>query len=220
MKKLIPLMLLICISVSLSAQTAFIRDLTGTVEVKLPGSAEWTLALIGQGIENQTVISTGFKSTARIGLGNSVLTVQPLTRLTLEQIQEAASTEQVKLYLQTGRVRADVTPPSGGKVDFTVRSPSVTASVRGTSFEFDGQRLWVEEGRVHVSGGDGTGVYVGAGHAVVSNIETGRTTTAAETMREELTPPIPVGIGTAPAIPAASVPDQEPGDFGVGPNWD
>jgi ferric-dicitrate binding protein FerR (iron transport regulator) len=136
-----------------------------------------------------------------IGLGNSVVTVQPLTRLSLEQIQEAADAERVDLYLQTGRIRADVTPPSGGRVDFTVRSPSVTASVRGTSFEFDGQRLSVDEGRVHVSGGDGTGVYVGAGHAVVNNDETGRTATTEETVREAMVLPVLAGIDAAPAAP-------------------
>jgi ferric-dicitrate binding protein FerR (iron transport regulator) len=122
----------------------------------------------------------------------------------------------VDLYLQTGRIKADVAPPSEGKIDFKVRSPSATASVRGTSFEFDGLRLVVDDGRVHVSGGDGMGVYVGAGHAVVSNPETGKTTTAAETTREELIPPMPAGMGNTPDVPAA--PSATP-DFSVGTSW-
>ncbi|WP_026043800.1 FecR family protein [Treponema primitia] len=216
MKKVMVCMLIICGAVSLPAQTAFIREIYGTVEVLTPGAAEWTAAEEGQRIENATAISTGFKSTARIALGNSVITVRPLTRLTLEALREAQNTEEVGLYLQTGRVRADVTPPSGGKVDFTVRSPSVTASVRGTSFEFDGQRLSVDAGRVHVSGGDGTGVYVGAGYAVVSNVETGRTAAAMETAREKLVPPMPAGMGNTPGIPAAP---PSTGDFAVGTRW-
>ncbi|MFP3043680.1 FecR family protein [Treponema primitia] len=201
MKKCLAFLLIICGAVSLSAQDAFIKEINGTVEVKIPGAAAWTTAAEGQRIAITTIISTGFKSTALIGLGNSVITVQPLTRLSLEQIQEAADTERVDLYLQTGRIRADVTPPSGGRIDFTVRSPSVTASVRGTSFEFDGQRLSVDEGRVHVSGGDGTGVYVGAGHAVVNNGETGRTATTEETVREAIVLPVLAGTDAAPAAP-------------------
>jgi hypothetical protein len=149
------------------------------------------------------VVSTGFKSTAVIALGNSVLSVQPLTRLTVEDIRESAGNERVNINLQTGRIRADVKPPVGGKTEFTVKSPSATASVRGTSFEFDGLNLRVEEGRVHVSGGDRSGTYVGVGHSVSTDIETGRTISAVETAREELVPSLPAGVNTAPAVPAA-----------------
>jgi hypothetical protein len=217
MKKLIPLLFIACGAVSLWAQTAVIREMSGTVEVKAPGSVEWTAAVVGQNIDNATVISTGFKSTALISLGNSAITVHPLTRLTLETLREVQNTQEVELYLQTGRVKADVHPPSGGKVDFTVWSPTITASVRGTSFEFDGLRLSVAEGRVHVSGNDGTGVYVGAGNAVVGNAETGRTATAAETAREGLVPSTPAGIDRFPVTPF-TIPAT--GSFTVDAKWE
>jgi hypothetical protein len=98
----------------------------------------------------------------------------------------------------------------GTKIEFTVRSPVATASVRGTSFEFDGTELKVDEGRVHVSGGDGAGAYVAAGHEAKTDMETGRTAGAPERAREELSPPVPAGVGgaaetlAAPEAPAAS----------------
>jgi hypothetical protein len=203
------------------AGRAVVREVSGTVEIKAPGGTEWVPATAGQRIEKRTVISTGFRSTALIGVGSSVLTVRPLTRLSLEEILERAGNEQVGVYLQTGRIRADVKPPSGGTVDFRVRSPMAVASVRGTSFEFDGDRLQVDEGTVHVSGGDATGVYVGQGHAVLSVAETGRTATVAETVREALIPAPPAGVEsvaeTLTAPPAASLPVS--GDMDVGTVW-
>jgi hypothetical protein len=66
----------------------------------------------------------------------------------LEKIVQSQDEERINLRLQTGSIRAEVKPPVGGSSEFTVRSPSATASVRGTSFEFDRENLWVEDGRV------------------------------------------------------------------------
>ena len=184
-----------------SGSQAVIREISGKVEIKAPGSSNWTPARQGQSVARTAVVSTGFKSTVVIALGNSLLSVQPLTRLTVEEIQETAGNERVNINLQTGRIRADVKPPAGGKTEFTVKSPSATASVRGTSFEFDGLTLRVDEGRVHVTGGDRSGTYVGVGHSVSTDIETGRTVNAIETAREELVPSPPVGVNTTPGVP-------------------
>jgi hypothetical protein len=180
--------ILILLGAFVYAQEASIREISGTVEVKAPGaSSAWRAARIGERISKDTLISTGFKSTALIDLGNSTLTVRPLTRLSLEGLQNAQNNESVGLYLETGRVRAEVNPPSGGKIDFSIRTPMVTASVRGTAFDFDGVNLNVEEGHVYFTGGDGIGVYVGAGHQSVSDPKTGKTTGAAELFQAELT---------------------------------
>lgn len=200
---------LVCASLAFG-QAGTIQSVNGKVETKAPG-ADWLDAAPGQQLSNETLISTGFKGTATVILGNSVLTVKPLTRLTLQEISEAAGgSETVTLNLQTGRVRADVKPPSGGKTDFTVRSPSATASVRGTVFEFDGIGLTVDQGRVNLSGTDGTAVNVSAGHSVVTNTETGRTPTVAETVREAMQPAAPVGVESAsPAAAAPAMADVE-----------
>ena len=214
-----------------SAQQGVIREVNGKVEIKPPG-ADWVTAEPGQRIENATVISTGFKGTVRIGLGNSVLTVGPLTRLTLREIREEQSAgqggdERVALELQTGRIRTEVKPPAGGRTNFTVRSPTATASVRGTIFEFDGINLAVDEGRVRLSGGDGTAVNVSAGHSVTTNPATGKTPTVAETVNVTIQAPAPTGTEikntSAPLTaspPASPVPPPlPPGDVDIGLNW-
>jgi ferric-dicitrate binding protein FerR (iron transport regulator) len=80
--------------------------------------------------------------------------------LTLAELTQRDNSEETTLYLHTGRIRAAVTPPTGQRIDFTVGSPTVTASVRGTSFEFDGRRIHVDEGRVLLAGAGGQKVYV------------------------------------------------------------
>jgi hypothetical protein len=196
---------------------AVIREISGTVEVKAPGAAAWSPAARGQALERSAVISTGFKSSALIAIGNSTLSVQPLTRLSLEELAAAENAEKVDINLRTGRVRANVKPPAGGTTSFTVRSPSATASVRGTAFEFNGLQLRVEEGRVHLSGGDGGGTYVGSGHLARTSIETGRTLGTGETAREELAPFVPAGVDRIPA-PASAVPSAS-GDIDAGFVW-
>jgi hypothetical protein len=77
-----------------------------------------------------------------------------------------------------------------------VQSPSATASVRGTDFEFDTVNLRVYEGTVALRGNDGMAVSVPAG--TVSQVDSyGRASDPVETGRQSLTPPAPVGTGSS-----------------------
>jgi hypothetical protein len=197
--------LLLTSAVLASAQsTALVREIRGTVEIKAPGAAEWKAAVTGQTLEKTALVSTGFRSTALIAIGNSLITVRPLTRLSLEEIILNQEGEQVTLNLRAGRIRADVKPPAEGKTDFSIRTPAVTASVRGTVFDFDGTRLAVEEGRVHLGGQTVTGAYVGAGHSTAVAPETGTTAAVIEGVKEGLMPALPAGLDEAPTAPASA----------------
>jgi hypothetical protein len=219
MKGMMVGLLLLMSAALLGAQTApaYIREVTGTVETKAPGAAEWIAAAAGQTLDRASLVSTGFNSTALIGIGNSTIMVRPLTRLSLEELAAAQGKEQVTLNLRAGRVRVDVEPPVDGTVDFSVRSPMATASVRGTVFEFDGTRLSVEEGRVHLGGAAVTGAYVGRGHSTVADPETGKTALAVERVKEEMAPALPAGADAALSRPAAPVPVS--GGLGIGFGW-
>jgi hypothetical protein len=215
MKRMIVIAVFVLEAAALFAQEAVIREIRGTVEVKESGAAAWSPAVQGQAVGQNVMISTGFRSGAVIAIGNSTLSVQPLTRLSLEELVRAEGSERAAINLRAGRIRAEVNPPAGTKIDFTVRSPTATASVRGTSFEFDGAVLKVDEGRVRLAGGDGAGTYVAAGHEAKTDIETGRTAGAAEQARGELALPAPAGTGHTPealAVPSAV-------DMAVGFTW-
>jgi hypothetical protein len=128
---------------------AVIREMSGTVELKKSGSADWAAAKEGDSIGKDTVISTGFKSMAVLAAGNSTIMVRPLTRLSLAELMSRNETETVNVSLSTGRIRVDVKPPAGSRADFTVQTPTATASVRGTSFEMNTMSIQVLEGSVN-----------------------------------------------------------------------
>jgi len=162
-KNVLTVVLLFAAIFCVSAQNGVIRELTGVVELKPAGASVFTAAQPGAVVAQNTIISTGFKSTAIIAVGSSLITVRPLTRLTLAEISGAAGTEKLNVALQTGRVKVDVKPPAGTKAACTVQGPSATASVRGTSFEFDSRNLKVSEGVVVFRGNNGAAILVSAG---------------------------------------------------------
>ena len=164
MKKLMTIFtLLIATCYLLPAQNGVIRELSGTVELKNSAASSFVPAKTGDLVMEDTVISTGFKSSALLELGSVLIAVQPLTRLTLTEIRSSSETEILNVNLQAGRVRVDVKPPAGTRASMTVRSPSATASVRGTSFEFDTRNLRVHEGSVSFQGSAGQRIAISAG---------------------------------------------------------
>jgi hypothetical protein len=184
----------LCLTQQANAQQAVIKEFYGTVELKAAGSAVWVKAADwGSPLERNTAISTGFKSTAILKIGNSTLTVRPLTKLTLEEIIQNQGNEQINLNLQTGRVRAQVIPPAGGRTSLTVKGPIATASVRGTVFDFDTLNLDVEEGAVIFSGENGRTVTVYAGGSSTVDAVTGQAAGPRETAAAELYPAMPAG---------------------------
>ena len=199
-KKILAFALLLVCGAAGFSQEAVIRDLAGTVEIRKTGSTLWEHARKGQVLESNTMISTGFRSTALIALGNSLLTVRPLTRLTLAELSRIQDEEKVELRLQTGRVRAEVRGADTGRTDFTVRSSSATASVRGTVFEFDTYNLRVIEGTVEFTGISRGAVLVDSGHSSYTDERSQRPLLPEEAAAEELRPPLPPGA--AEALPA------------------
>ena len=197
MKRINTIVTLLCIiqlfsAVCLFAQTGQIRELSGTVELKRAGQAAFVSARTGDILEQNTIVSTGLKSSALIVLGNAVLTVRPLTRLTLAEISSSAGTETINVNLQSGRVRVDVNPPAGTRSNTTVRGPNATASVRGTSFEFDTKMVRVYEGIVSFSANRGRVMLVSAGSSSLIT-EKEKAASPLETSAVELLPLPPQG---------------------------
>ena len=170
MKKIIITVLLAAFAAGFAfSQNGVIRDFTGSVELKQAGSSVFVPATVGASVAPNTVISTGFRSTAVIVIGGSTVTVNPLTRLTLAEIQSTANTETINVNLQSGRVRVEVNPPAGARANFTLQTPSSTASVRGTVFEMNADKVSVSEGKVMFSGSGKMAVIVTGGNSTRSN---------------------------------------------------
>lgn len=129
--------------------------LEGTV-VRVEGKVEqqvangsWKPLKQGDIIASGTMISTGFRSNATVKLGSSILTIKPLTRMTLVELAEKEDVVDTELFIEVGNVRAEVNSHNNKRNGFTVKSPVATASVRGTVFEA-GDRIVVQQGSVQV----------------------------------------------------------------------
>ena len=195
---------------------AFIEQLTGTVEIKHPGESSFKAAKSGDKVFRETVISTGFKSYAIIKAGSSTITARPVTQLTLAEIQKSGEAEKLDVNLQTGRVRMDVKPPAGAKASVTVKGPTTTASVRGTSFEFDTDNLYVNEGAVTYIGNRGQDVIVRAGENSRLK-QTGQVAYPRDGRNLDLMPPSPVGTSAGDtSVPGPVVTGS---DIGLGMDY-
>ena len=188
MKRFFILMLILFCAVQGFAQNGVITELSGTVELKYAGQAAYVPAKAGDTVARDTVVSTGFKSSAHISVGSVVITVRPLTRLSFSEISAADGKETLNVGLQGGRVRVTVDPPAGTRASMTTTSPVATASVRGTEFEFDTEVVTVIEGTVVFQSEDGTTVLVSGGAS--SEIDaSGRPRDPLVLIAEEFQPP-------------------------------
>jgi hypothetical protein len=200
------------------AQNGVIKELSGAVELKFAGSSEYVPAAAGTRVLEDTVISTGFKSTAVLELGSAVITVRPLTRLTLTEIKASQGTETLNVNLQAGRVRVDVKPPAGTKASFSISSPSATASVRGTRFDFDTKNLKVSEGKVGFRGRFGQTVQVGEGsHSEIGT--DGIASGARDNNNVELAPPGPSVYNAPPTGTTGGTGGPEKGGLDIVMEW-
>lgn len=180
MKKCLGILIL-CVagisSLAAAALTATVAEIAGKVECKLPGK-DWTAAKTGDVLPAGSLISTGFKSTAILKTESATLTVKPVTRLSLEELVKSEGTTKTQMFLMAGRVKAEVAPREGEQAEFKVKSPTATASVRGTGFEFDGQNLIVDHGTVQLEAESGIGIPQSVGGGQFSTISQTGTVTA------------------------------------------
>lgn len=148
MKKVCLLFILVSISLSSMFAVATVKDFFGKVKIKYDGDTKWSRITVGMELPANATVSTGFNSQIVLDLGNATLDVLPLTRMTISEITESNDTINTSLFLQGGKIIADVKKIEGKVNDFKIKSPVATASVRGTAFEFSGNSLKVIRGLV------------------------------------------------------------------------
>ena len=135
MKKIFTALFLSLFLVPVFALDATVISVLGKAEMQTVNG--WELMKEGLKIAEGTVISTGFKSQAVLKIGQSKITVQPLSRLTVQELSERPERDDSKVYLDAGSIKADVKAAENKRVGFTVKSPVATASVRGTAGTID-----------------------------------------------------------------------------------
>lgn len=166
------LLLMMMGALSLFAENqATLTETTGKVEVFLNGG--WKAAVKGMQLPLNTALSTGFNSTAKLNLGDSEVTVNPLSRLKIQELGRTADAAKTTLYLAAGKVKATVHSSSKLKHNFQFKSPIATASVRGTDFDFTPTELTVNEGSVSFSNHYGQTQLIIKGESVVADPNSG-----------------------------------------------
>ena len=116
-----------------STEVAIVNSVVGKVEVQVNES--WIQVKNGDILSSGSVISTGFKSSAVLYIGESLIEVRALTRLTIEEIKEQNQNYNTTMFLDAGSIKADIKKSENKRVGFKVRTSVATASVRGTSGE-------------------------------------------------------------------------------------
>lgn len=172
------LLAVLCCTMGLFALEGTVVSLVGKVEMQT-ADTDWVVLKEGDSVPTGAVISTGFKAQADIKLGGSLLTVRQLTRITLRELTETSDTVITDLYLDAGSVRSDVKPLNNKANGYKVRTPAVTSSVRGTTFDNSGRGnsaclVSIEEGCVEntLPSGEtrtlrgGEDIFVTGGHMV------------------------------------------------------
>ncbi len=129
-KTLITLLLATALVSAVSAFEAEVLSATGKVEVQKNGT--WVALSKGNKLSKGDVIQTGFRSELELKIKETRVKVEPLSRLTIEQLAEKETKDDTRLHLATGSLKANVKKTENRRVGFTVKSPVATASVRGT----------------------------------------------------------------------------------------
>ncbi len=126
------------------AVEAKVTSVSGKVQKQEKGASAWTDVKQNDVLKEGTMLSTGFNSSVTINIDGSICTLQPLTRMSLEQLSQKDVSQNGKdktvtktaLYIDTGKASFKVNSTDKKLNDFKVHSPASTASVRGTEFTF------------------------------------------------------------------------------------
>lgn len=143
------LMAFVIISPVFGGSNAIVTQLKGRVEIRYAGG-DWIPAEEGMILDTGALISTGLGASAKLEVGESVLDIKPLTRMTIDELITDGGMQTTRLSLRIGRVRAEVKTTRSVSHDFMIRSPTSTAAVRGTVFDFQEGILYVNEGEVNL----------------------------------------------------------------------
>ena len=131
-KKLFVVLFLFSLFVPCFADEAIVTYIKGKVEVQ--SGNNWVPVQVGQKLSEKAIVSTGFKSEAKIQYKGTVMALGPVTRISLDKLANSEKKEVVNVYLKTGSVRSKVTHPTDKRVSQSVRNPVSVCSVRGTDY--------------------------------------------------------------------------------------
>ena len=109
-------------------------------------------AEMGLTVPLENSISTRFKSTTAIEMLDSWVFTKPLPRIVIDEPARKQGGMQTSQSFLSRKVKVEVNPSSStSETTLTVKRTAVTASTRGTGFEFDENILLVNYGEVSLA---------------------------------------------------------------------
>ncbi|MBI2945169.1 MAG: FecR domain-containing protein [Candidatus Wallbacteria bacterium] len=124
---------LLLLSGACRAQEATIKSISGEAEVKAAPATDFVAAAVGAKLKGGDYIMTGFESTVVLAFeDNSEVTVYQLTQLRVDEFLMKENRAKTQLFLRVGTVQAKVKHTASVRSDFSVVTPTCTASVRGS----------------------------------------------------------------------------------------
>lgn len=112
--------------------TAVVTRIEKRVEVQ-KGGAAWEPAVPKMRLAVGDKIHTGFRATATVRFADgSVIDIKPMSMVMLQKLEDANGKVKNRVWLKVGELSAKVERPLGTPADFQVKTPTTTASVRGT----------------------------------------------------------------------------------------
>jgi hypothetical protein len=164
-----------------------VSGVTRKVEVSR-NEGSWEPAIDGMKLSSGDRIHTGFKAGVTLTfVDGSTVAIKQMSLLQLESVSRSTDgVLHVRGHLRLGEVAAEVNRSSGSAADFNIKTPTSTASIRGTKLTvfYDGiaTLVAVTEGTVHVAPNTGAAVDVAAGSQVSATAH-------------GVSAPVPIGTG-------------------------
>lgn len=111
-----------------------VTSISGDVSYRTP-TREWADASAGQLLCFDDEVNTGPGSEAVLVFPNgSTVVVRPLTQIIVGTMTGESTNPKIQVLLKAGEIAAKVTQQKAIEADFSVRTPTATAGVRGTEF--------------------------------------------------------------------------------------
>jgi len=115
-----------------NSMTARVEKVTGEA-IWRTGTGSWQDAQPGQRLLEKAELSTGVESQVTIAFSDgSAMVVKELTQIRVAKLLKAEDRLKVEVQLRLGQIKAQVKHQETLRTNFSIQTPTATASVRGT----------------------------------------------------------------------------------------
>lgn len=131
MKRIILVLAALFACSALFALDAQVISLTGKAQFSSNGTT-WSPLAVGSAVPQGATIQTGFNSQVKLKFKGSEITLDPMTRIKVEQLSDKGNVDNAVVSMKIGSLTSNVKKLEDRRAGFTVKGPAATASVRGT----------------------------------------------------------------------------------------